>query len=87
MNRYDKPKYYNDLEIIKTSKRGYGLICNKDLKKGEFIIEYIGDVLDYSALIEKSSDKSKTQSNSNWYAISLDNNLFIDASNNGNKAR
>jgi len=87
LNRYDKTNYYNNFEIIRTSNRGYGLICNKDIKKGEFIIEYIGDVIDYSALIEKSSNQSKTEPHSSWYAMSIDNNLFIDASVNGNKAR
>ncbi len=32
--------------LIKRSKSGLGLFANKDYKKGEFVIEYVGEIID-----------------------------------------
>ena len=37
-------KQYAKLDIERTGRKGHGLFVKQDLRKGQFIIEYIGEV-------------------------------------------
>ncbi|POI27535.1 hypothetical protein CIB84_008715, partial [Bambusicola thoracicus] len=37
---------YPETEIIKTDGKGWGLVAKRDIKKGEFVNEYVGELID-----------------------------------------
>ncbi|KAL3619925.1 hypothetical protein CASFOL_034837 [Castilleja foliolosa] len=86
MNQKFQKCEYAKTKLFKTEGRGWGLLADQQMKAGQFIIEYCGEVI--------SSEKAKQRSNSyeaqgliDAYIISLDANLFIDATKKGTLAR
>lgn len=69
---------------LKNDKKGYGLIANENIKKNEFIIEYIGEVINEECYIKRTQ---KYKNNNNKYIIELQNGFYIDATVKGNEAR
>jgi hypothetical protein len=82
-NRYGKSKYYDQLELIRTEKKGWGVVSRIDIRKDDYILEYLGKVIDRSLMIESNMDKSKKH----CYIMMIEEDLYIDASKEGNKAR
>ncbi|MEE6527691.1 hypothetical protein FKM82_029253, partial [Ascaphus truei] len=39
-------RLYPETEIIRTEQRGWGLMAKKDIRKGEFVNEYVGELID-----------------------------------------
>jgi hypothetical protein len=87
INRYPSTKgqYYPSLEVVKTVNRGHGLICTKPIKKGDYILEYSGEICDFATFTENlNSSKIPTRG---WYLMSLDKDFYVDAFKYGNKSR
>lgn len=66
-----------DFKIIKSPNRGFGLTCKKTLKKGDFVIEYIG--------IKKTN--KEVEEDTTKYLFELNNKYTIDGSPRWNLAR
>ncbi|KAH3760245.1 histone-lysine N-methyltransferase ASHH2 [Pelomyxa schiedti] len=83
-NRRFQNKEYVVVIPFKTAERGYGLLTLQDILPGQFIIEYVGEVI-----TKQESEKrlSRSKPNDNFYLISLDSNECLDASHKGNLAR
>ncbi|GAU98789.1 hypothetical protein RvY_09886 [Ramazzottius varieornatus] len=72
------------LEVFKTSRKGWGVRSLRNVQKGSFIVEYAGvmtESKDYAVFAE-----------SDWYSFDITSedgptNFFIDASKKGNVAR
>lgn len=62
---------------VKRSKSGLGLFTLAPIKKGEFVIEYVGDIID-----NKEADKR-----GGMYLFQTNKNRFIDGSSRKNIAR
>ncbi|XBH91652.1 hypothetical protein VPH35_082979 [Triticum aestivum] len=73
-------------KLIKTEKCGFGLIAEDEIKKGEFVIEYVGEVID-DRTCEERLWKMKRQRYTNFYLCEVSSNMVIDATNKGNKSR
>uniref|UniRef100_A0A453KKZ5 Histone-lysine N-methyltransferase ASHH3 n=4 Tax=Triticinae TaxID=1648030 RepID=A0A453KKZ5_AEGTS len=73
-------------KLIKTEKCGFGLIAEEEIKKGEFVIEYVGEVID-DRTCEERLWKMKRQRYTNFYLCEVSSNMVIDATNKGNKSR
>ncbi|KAK2115237.1 Histone-lysine N-methyltransferase nsd2 [Saguinus oedipus] len=39
-------RQYPETKIIKTDGKGWGLVAKRDIRKGEFVNEYVGEVID-----------------------------------------
>lgn len=83
--RFQKCEYAKT-KLFKTEGRGWGLLADEDIKAGQFIIEYCGEVI--------SSDEAKARSQTyeaqglrDAYIISLNANYFIDATKKGSLGR
>ena len=61
-----------------TKNTGWGLKAIHDIKNGEFVIEYVGEVI---------SKEMYDKRGKNCYVFTLQPGLYIDASLKGNKAR
>lgn len=71
---------------LHTGGRGWGLKATHDIKQGDFVVEYIGEVLDMNMCLDRL--KQSQESNvSNFYFLTLQGNLVIDASHKSNHAR
>ncbi len=69
-----------------TGARGWGLKTNHDIKEGDFVVEYVGEILD-TAMCKERLRKSHEESTINFYMLTLEPGLVIDASQKSNHAR
>ncbi|XP_051505941.1 histone-lysine N-methyltransferase, H3 lysine-36 specific-like [Myxocyprinus asiaticus] len=77
---------YTEVEIFRTLSRGWGLRGVSDIKKGAFVNEYVGEVIDEE---ECRARIKHAQENDicNFYMLTLDKDRIIDAGPKGNQAR
>uniref|UniRef100_A0A3P8Q1L4 Histone-lysine N-methyltransferase, H3 lysine-36 specific n=1 Tax=Astatotilapia calliptera TaxID=8154 RepID=A0A3P8Q1L4_ASTCA len=86
LNQAFTKRQYSQVEIFRTLSRGWGLRCVHDIKKGQFVSEYVGEVIDEE---ECRSRIRHAQDNNicNFYMLTLDKDRIIDAGPKGNEAR
>ncbi|KAM9850258.1 histone-lysine N-methyltransferase, H3 lysine-36 specific [Aulostomus maculatus] len=79
-------RQYTLVEIFRTLSRGWGLRSVSDIKKGAFVSEYVGEVIDEE---ECRARIRHAQENDicNFYMLTLDKDRIIDAGPKGNQAR
>uniref|UniRef100_A0A3Q1FI14 Nuclear receptor binding SET domain protein 2 n=1 Tax=Acanthochromis polyacanthus TaxID=80966 RepID=A0A3Q1FI14_9TELE len=79
-------RLYPETQIIKTPGKGWGLISLRDIKKGEFVNEYIGELIDEEecrARIKYAHENNITD----FYMLTIDKDRIIDAGPKGNYSR
>lgn len=79
-------RLYPDAEIIKTERRGWGLRTKRSIKKGEFVNEYVGELIDEEECrlrIKQAHENSVT----NFYMLTVTKDRIIDAGPKGNYSR
>uniref|UniRef100_A0A674MJG7 Histone-lysine N-methyltransferase NSD3 n=1 Tax=Takifugu rubripes TaxID=31033 RepID=A0A674MJG7_TAKRU len=79
-------RLYAETEVVKTADRGWGLKANQPLKKGEFVTEYVGEVIDAEECqqrIKRAHENHMT----NFYMLTLTKDRVIDAAQKGNLSR
>ncbi len=69
-----------------TGGKGWGLKSQADIKKGDFVIEYVGEIIDNKEFQRRLKAKQDAQDEA-YYFLTLDNNRMIDAGPSGNFAR
>ncbi|KAK4025415.1 histone-lysine N-methyltransferase NSD2 isoform X1 [Daphnia magna] len=74
------------LYSFNTGGKGWGLKSQADIKKGDFVIEYVGEIIDNSEFRRRLKAKQDAQDEA-YYFLTLDNNRMIDAGPSGNLAR
>ncbi|GMI72449.1 SET DOMAIN-CONTAINING PROTEIN 7, histone-lysine N-methyltransferase ASHH3 [Hibiscus trionum] len=74
------------LKLIQTEKCGAGIVADEDIKHGEFIIEYVGEVID-DKTCEERLWKMKHRGETNFYLCEINRDMVIDATYKGNKSR
>uniref|UniRef100_A0A250Y8C2 Histone-lysine N-methyltransferase, H3 lysine-36 specific n=3 Tax=Castor canadensis TaxID=51338 RepID=A0A250Y8C2_CASCN len=85
-NQCFSKRQYPEVEIFRTLQRGWGLRTKTDIKKGEFVNEYVGELIDEEecrARIRYAQEHDIT----NFYMLTLDKDRIIDAGPKGNFAR
>ncbi|XP_069488236.1 histone-lysine N-methyltransferase NSD2 isoform X2 [Ambystoma mexicanum] len=79
-------RQYPETKIIKTEGKGWGLISKRDIQKGEFVNEYVGELIDEEecmARIKRAQDNDI----SHFYMLTVDKDRIIDAGPKGNYSR
>ncbi|CAN6482486.1 unnamed protein product [Victoria cruziana] len=74
------------LKIVKTRFCGWGVESAEPIKKGEFLIEYIGEVID-DAICEARLWDIKYRGDKNFYMCEIRKDFIIDATFKGNASR
>ncbi|XP_060171692.1 uncharacterized protein LOC132602903 isoform X2 [Lycium barbarum] len=74
------------IKLVKTELCGWGVVAAESVNKGDFIIEYIGEVID-DALCEKRLWDMKYKGVKNFYMCELRKDFTIDATFKGNLSR
>lgn len=77
---------YPEAIIFHTGGRGWGLKAKHDIREGDFVIEYVGEVLD-TEMCKERLQKAHESSTTNFYMLTLDSGLVIDAGQKSNRAR
>lgn len=72
------------LQVFHTGNKGWGLKAGEDIQTGQFVIEYIGEIIGVESLIERKKVNYKF---GNSYIMDLRNGIFIDGRYKGNKSR
>ena len=85
-NRNFKLKNNAKIEPFKTEMKGWGIRSVFDLKTDTFLIEYVGEVIDLREF-KRRAERYSAQNNEHFYFMSLQNDLFIDATRKGNMSR
>lgn len=68
-----------------TSKKGLGIKAAKHIKKGTFIFEYLGEVVDEETYRERA--KTIYKNDKHFYALQLNVNQIIDSHRSGSECR
>ncbi|CAL7936216.1 unnamed protein product [Xylocopa violacea] len=79
-------RQYPAMEPFHTVGRGWGLRSLESIKAGQFVIEYVGEVID-EAEYKRRLHRKKELKNENFYFLTIDNNRTIDAEPKGNLSR
>ncbi|KAI3798563.1 hypothetical protein L1987_33840 [Smallanthus sonchifolius] len=74
------------MKIVQTEKCGLGVVAEEDITQGEFLIEYVGEVIDDKEC-EKRLWEMKSQGKTNFYLCEINRDMVIDATFKGNKSR
>ncbi|XP_071740652.1 histone-lysine N-methyltransferase ASHR3-like [Rutidosis leptorrhynchoides] len=74
------------IKIVLTEHCGWGVEAVQSIKKGEFVIEYVGEVIN-DALCEKRLWDMKHQGIKNFYMCEIRKDFTIDATFKGNTSR
>lgn len=85
-NQNFQKRIYPPLVPYKTEGRGWGLKTLAPIEKGQFVIEYVGELIDaieYQRRIKKMHEKKEE----NYYFLTITNYRMIDAGPKGNVAR
>ena len=77
---------YADTYPFYTGSRGWGLKSHHDIAAGDFVIEYVGEILDTDMCKERLR-KYHESNTTNFYMLTLEPGLVIDASQKSNNAR
>ncbi|KAK4777942.1 hypothetical protein SAY87_018129 [Trapa incisa] len=74
------------IKVVKTELCGWGVEAIEPINKGDFIVEYIGEVID-DALCEKRLWDMKHRGETNFYMCEIRKDFTIDATFKGNSSR
>lgn len=74
------------LQVKMTQSKGWGLFAREEIPADGFVIEYVGEVIE-SAEFDKRFDRAIENKENNYYFVTLENQMYIDATVYGNKAR
>ncbi|WOK93002.1 histone-lysine N-methyltransferase ASHH3-like isoform X1 [Canna indica] len=86
LNKSFQHRDMKKMKVVKTENCGFGLVAEDDIKQGDFVIEYVGEVLDDKACEERLW-KMKHRGDTNFYLCEVNHDMVIDATYKGNKSR
>lgn len=85
--RFQRRSYASHkISLFKTEMKGYGLRTIEPIRKGRFLVEYVGEVIDMDELARRNK-KYKREGNIHQYVMSLIHGTVIDSTIKGNWAR
>lgn len=79
-------RQYPSMEPFHTAGRGWGLRALESISSGQFVVEYVGEVID-EAEYKRRLQRKKELKDENFYFLTIDNFRMIDAEPKGNLSR
>ncbi|XP_078534736.1 histone-lysine N-methyltransferase NSD2 [Lissotriton helveticus] len=79
-------RQYPETKIIKTEGKGWGLVSKRNIKKGEFVNEYVGELIDEEECMSRIK-RAQENDISHFYMLTVDKDRIIDAGPKGNYSR
>ncbi|XP_034664660.1 probable histone-lysine N-methyltransferase Mes-4 isoform X1 [Drosophila subobscura] len=85
-NRMFETRKSPRLDVVYMNDRGFGLVCREPIAEGDFVIEYVGEVINQEEFQRRMLEK-QTARDENFYFLGLEKDFIIDAGPKGNLAR
>uniref|UniRef100_UPI00358EDF5A histone-lysine N-methyltransferase NSD2 isoform X2 n=1 Tax=Myxine glutinosa TaxID=7769 RepID=UPI00358EDF5A len=85
-NQCFSKRLYPDTEVFRSEPKGWGLRTKVDIKKGEFVNEYVGELVDDEEC-RKRMMYAHERHITNFYMLTIDKDRVIDAGPKGNFSR
>lgn len=85
-NQSMRNRTYVKLKIFKTHGRGFGAKTTVDIKEGQLVMEYVGEIITKAEVSRRLAQK-KIENNLDYYFCTIDSDLIIDAEPFGNYSR
>ncbi|GMP79538.1 hypothetical protein CsSME_00035035 [Camellia sinensis var. sinensis] len=85
-NQQFQKRKYAKLQCYRCGKKGYGLQSLEDISEGQFLIEYVGEVLDMLAYQTRQREYA-SKGHKHFYFMTLNGSEVIDACAKGNLGR
>ncbi|KAJ4966706.1 hypothetical protein NE237_018555 [Protea cynaroides] len=85
-NQQFQKRKYSKFNSFRCGKKGYGLQLLEDVSEGQFLIEYVGEVLDLHAY-EARQREYASKGQKHFYFMTLNGSEIIDACAKGNLGR
>lgn len=85
-NQQFQKKEYSECTVFRTEKKGFGVLAARPIQPGQFIMEYVGEVLDSEQFEKRAAEYSKI-GNQHYYFMALRSDAIIDATTRGNISR
>lgn len=79
-------RQYAQVSVIRAPGRGWGLRADQALTAGDFVMEYVGELIDEEEC-ERRLEHLHQERSSNFYFLTLDKDRIIDAGPRGNLSR
>lgn len=86
MNLPFQKRHGRKLQLVKTENCGWGLMAAEDIKAGDFLVEYVGEVIDDKTCEERLWGL-KERGETNFYMCEISREMVIDATFKGNLSR
>ncbi|KAG6732975.1 hypothetical protein I3842_01G203800 [Carya illinoinensis] len=86
LNKPFQSRPVKKMKLVKTEKCGSGIVADEDIKQGEFVIEYVGEVIDDKTCEERLWNM-KHRGETNFYLCEINRDMVIDATYKGNRSR
>ena len=87
-NRAFKNKEYIKHQLFREGGCGWGLRTMEDVKKGQLVFEYVGEVIDDEILEARLTEHARDHPNDhNMYIMELESGYYLDARSRGNASR
>ncbi|EXB52174.1 Histone-lysine N-methyltransferase ASHH3 [Morus notabilis] len=86
LNKAFQQRPVKKMKRVQTPKCGFGILADEDIKQGEFVIEYVGEVID-DKTCEERLWSMKHRGETNFYLCEINRDMVIDATYKGNKSR
>lgn len=85
-NQRFQKRQYAQTSVVHAPRRGWGLRTDQALAAGDFIMEYVGEIINEKECARRLSQLEQENSR-NFYFITLGKNRVIDAGRRGNLSR
>lgn len=85
-NQNFQKQAYRKVKVQKVGYKGFGLFAMENIPAGEFVMEYVGEIIN-KAEYQRRQINMYNEKQQQFYFISLQTSLFIDAKYKGNEAR
>ena len=86
LNQRFQRRGYSRIEMRRAGKKGMGLFCSEPLAKGQFITEYVGEVLDERTYAARKAAYDEAGQR-HFYFMTVSGSEIIDAFQRGNLGR
>ncbi|XP_069061854.1 histone-lysine N-methyltransferase NSD2-like isoform X1 [Pleurodeles waltl] len=85
-NRSFSNLQYPETKVIRTEGKGWGLVATRDIRKGEFVNEYVGEVINEEECMARIK-QAQEENARHFYMLTIDKDHIIDAGRKGNYSR
>ena len=84
-NRRFQNKQYAKLAVIETPGKGHGLFAGEDLKRKQFLMEYVGEIINEQEFARRSSERGRLLEHQ--FIMQLKPGVLLDAGRKGSISR